>query len=335
MRALERLGLKIKPVTHTAIGGNDKGYPDLSISFRLAWKIGIHIDTEKVNRILPIEAKTFTPDLVWIEKGNMIKPATIKRMKAASPNAVIVSYSEDDMFNELNRTRAFTAGLAHYDIVFTTKSHNTNPDELKALGARRCIMVDKAFDPDQHYPVDITHDELNAYGSDIGFIGSYARERGEDVMMLAKNGFQVRVWGNGWNSFMETHPNLKVERRALVNTDGDLLYSKAIAATRINLGFLRKANRDLQTDRSIEIPACGGFMLAEYSTEHARLFENGLEAVFYRNRDEMMKKARYFLEHESERQTIAAASRERCVNSGYTHDERLRFMLSQALGKPF
>ena len=67
MRALERLGLQIKPVTHTAIGGEDKGYPDLSVAFRLAWKIGIHLDTEKVNRILPFEAMTFTPDVVWIE----------------------------------------------------------------------------------------------------------------------------------------------------------------------------------------------------------------------------------------------------------------------------
>jgi len=117
----------------------------------------------------------------------------------------------------------------------------------------------------------------------------------------------------------------------LVNTESDLAYTKGIAATRINLGFLRKENRDLQTDRSIEIPASGGFMLAEYSDEHARLFDDGKEAAFYSNPDEMVAKARYFLEHDAERAAIAAAGRARCLTDGYSHDERMRFMLARAM----
>ena len=65
---------------------------------------------------------------------------------------------------------------------------------------------------------------------------------------------------------------------------------KGIAAMQINLGFLRKVNRDIQTDRSVEIPACGGFMLAEYSTEHSLLFKEGVEAVFYRNQNELAER---------------------------------------------
>ena len=94
------------------------------------------------------------------------------------------------------------------------------------------------------------------------------------------------------------------------------------------LAFLRKANRDLHTDRSIEIPACGGFLLAEYSDEHARLFEEDKEAVYFRSRDELVEKVKYYLIHEEERRDIVAAGLQRCRTSGYSHRDRVAFMLS-------
>ncbi len=337
LRALRETGAQVEPLSHTAIGGEDSGHAPLSLPFKLAWKLGLHLDTEGVNKAILTAAKRFPADLIWIEKGNMIGPSTLAKLRTLRPQAIIASYSEDDMFNPINRTRAYTAGLHHYDVVFTTKSFNTDPGELPSLGARgarRCVMVDKAYDPLQHHPLILTDAERDELSADAGFIGSYAPERGEAVRFLAENGVSVRVWGNGWQRFTDAHPNLRIECRALVNTPGDLHYTKGVRATRINLGFLRKINRDRQTDRSVEIPACGGFMLAEQSDEHGRLFDDGREAVFFQSDNEMLEKTRYYLEHEDERQIIAAAGYRRCVDGGYSHAERMRFMLATALDKP-
>ena len=334
-RAFERLGAEVATLTHTPLGGEEHGYVEPSFSFRVAWKLGIHPDTESVNSRLLSETARFKPDLIWIEKGNMVRPETLRRLRKISPSAVIAAYSDDDMFASCNRTRAYTAGLRQYDVVFTTKSYNTDPEELPRLGAKRVVMVDKAYDPNQHKPLELSTREHKELGCDVGFIGSFAPERLDAVKRLAVGGIAVRVWGNGWEGVPEGTPNLILERRALVNGLDDLKYTKGICATRINLGFLRKANRDLQTDRSIEIPACRGFMLAEMSNEHARLFEDGREAVFFTSHDDLTVKARYFLEHEDERAEIAAAGRRRCVESGYTHQDRVGFMLSAALdGQP-
>ena len=329
-QALKRLGAEVEAISHTPVGDNEDGTPGHSLLFRIAWKLGIHMDTENINSSVPVRAQAFEPDLIWIEKGNMIHPSSITALHTICPNAIIASYSEDDMYNPINRSLAYQRGLKHYHIVFVSKSFNARKEELPSLGARVCQFVDKAFDPEQHRPIEITEAERKAYGSDVGFIGTYAPERGADLLFLAENGLSVRVWGNGWEAFGGKHSNLRVERRALVNRPNDLRYTKGILATKINLGFLRKINRDLQTDRSIEIPACGGFMLAEFSSEHDRLFANGDEAVFYKNRQDLLDKTRLYLSNDTLRHSIAKAGRARCVASNYSHDGRMAFMLEKA-----
>jgi spore maturation protein CgeB len=141
----------------------------------------------------------------------------------------------------------------------------------------------------------------------------------------------VRIWGNGWTDKIGVHPNLRVEGKPLVNTDTELRYTKGICSTRINLGFLRKMNRDLQTARSVEIPACAAFLLAERTDEHRRLFDEGREAEFFGSNEELLTKTRYYLDNESERSAIGRAGHQRCLKSGYSQAERMGSMFEQVL----
>ena len=133
----------------------------------------------------------------------------------------------------------------------------------------------------------------------------------------------MRIWGAFWERFRVHHPNLRVERREVFQDE----YAKVLCATKINLGFLRKMNRDQQTARSIEIPACGAFMLAERTDEHLGLFVEGVEAEFFADDTEMVEKVRHYLAHEEKRREIAAAGRQRCLTSGYSNQERLSKVL--------
>jgi spore maturation protein CgeB len=111
----------------------------------------------------------------------------------------------------------------------------------------------------------------------------------------------------------------------------DEAYPRVVNATRINLGFLRKANRDQQTTRSIEIPACRGFMLAERTKEHRRLFREGIEAEFFEGFDELLAKCRHYLVQEDERRRIAENGHRRCIFGGYSYEGRLLSVLEHAM----
>ncbi len=72
-------------------------------------------------------------------------------------------------------------------------------------------------------------------------------------------------------------------------------------------------------------------MLAERTVEHQKLFDEGKEAVFFdiNNPQELLEKVKYHLAHDEERKTIANAGRKRCTDGGYSHHDRLRYMVEQ------
>jgi spore maturation protein CgeB len=211
-----------------------------------------------------------------------------------------------------------------YDLFATTKSYGV--EELRSLGCRKVIFVGNAFDPNTHRPVSVSPEERMQYGGAVGFIGTWEAERAETMNWLAANGCEVRIWGNMWNHCPHRHASLVSEGRDLIGAT----YAKAICAFDINLCFLRKLNRDLQTTRSVEIPACGAFMLAERTEEHLQLFEEGAEAEFFSSRDELLDKIKYYLAHPSTRSKIATAGRQRCLRSGYSYHERIRTILAES-----
>lgn len=280
------------------------------------------LDRVKANArlIKMIEEKKF--DIVWIDKELTIRPETLKTIKGLQAGCVIAGYSPDDMNNRANQSKNFLRGLGLYDIYFTTKSYGVS--ELRDMGCRRVEFIANAYDPHTHRPVDVSDKDRDRFGGPVGFIGQWERERQDSILCLAQQGIRVRIWGPAWRKW-EKHPNLRIEKRCLWADD----YAKAICAFDINLCFLRKINRDLQTTRSIEIPACGGFMLAERTDEHLELFEEGKEAEFFGSDEELLDKVKYYLAHDEERERIACAGRERCLKSGYSYHDRLQNAISK------
>ena len=281
------------------------------------------LDSFGANRAIlrAVERRCF--DVVWIDRGLAISPATLQAVRRACPEAVLVAFSLDDMANPRHQSRRWLRSVLLYDLHVTTKSYND--PELREMGAPRVLVIDNAFDPEVHRPLELSQADRERYGASVGFVGHYEAERAELVLELCRAGLDIRVEGPAWSKLRGAHPRLAIGADYL---DG-LEYAKALNATDINLGFLRKANRDVQTTRSIEIPACGAFMLAERTDDHHRLFEEGREAEFFGAFPELLEKCRYYLAHPDERRTIAAAGLRRCLDAGYSYAARLEQVLGE------
>jgi spore maturation protein CgeB len=219
------------------------------------------------------------------------------------------------------QSRDFLEQLPEYDIYFTTKSYGVK--ELERLGCPKVKFIGNAFDPHTHRPIPVTDLIRQQFGGPVGFVGTYEKERAELMLSLAQEDIPVRIWGSSWQDCGIKHRNLKIENMPIEGDD----YAAAVSAFDINLCFLRKQNRDLQTQRSVEIPACGGFMLAERTAEHCALFEEGKEAEYFSSPEELLDKVKYYLAHPLARRGIAAAGRERCLKSGYSYPARVKEML--------
>lgn len=261
-------------------------------------------------------------DIVWIDKGLFVRRSTLEFVKKSLPKCKIVSYSPDNMALRHNQSQNYLDSLPLYDFVFTNKSYIL--DDMRRIGAKNIFFFNNMFEPDFHKRYELTSIEREELGGDVGFIGAWEKERADSLLFLAQNGVNVKVFGGGkWVEYEALSPNFKAEKRFL----SDETYCKSLGAFRISLCFLRKMNYDLQTTRTMEIPACGGFMMAERTSEHLALFAEDREAVFFSDNNELLEKCRYYLSHEQERAQIAEAGYQRCYASGYSTTESIRSMI--------
>jgi hypothetical protein len=297
-----------------------------TLPYRIYRKLFGPVDLAGVNRAMIQFCRQTYFDFVWLDKGITIKPATLEIIKKLQPKCIIAGYSPDDMTgNKNNRSSNFLKCLPYYDIYFTTKTYCV--EELKKLGCPQVEFIGNAYDMYTHKPIPISNDDRRRLGGPVGFIGQWEPQRANSLDYLAKSGIEVRVWGYTWERCTTRHKNLKLENKPVWGDD----YARTICSFDINLCFLRKVNRDLQTTRSIEIPACGAFMLAERTDEHLALFEEGKEAAYFSSDEELVDKVKYYLAHEDQRKRIAAAGRQRCIKSGYSNRERLKTMMQKIL----
>jgi spore maturation protein CgeB len=319
MHALRDAGASVIPIdTQTeALRARER-----SIPLRILRCVADSPDLVRANSQILAAAEQQAPDVLWIDKGLTIAPGTLHAVRERHPRCVIVGYSPDDMMNPGSQSRRFLAGLPQYDIYFTTKSYGVA--ELHKLGARRAHFTGNAYDPSTHRPMVPSAQQRAELGGIVGFIGTWEAQRSASICQLAAAGVPVRVWGNGWHKCHFRSDFLRLENRPLLGDD----YALALCSFDLNLCFLRKSNRDLQTTRSMEIPACGGFMLAERTDEHLALFEEGKEAEYFASDTELIGKAKYYIAHLAERRAIAEAGRLRCLHSGYSNQDRMLQMLN-------
>lgn len=314
--AMRSIGCSVVCVPTTPPGANYE--TPASLIQRVRYRLRFPGDPAKANQAILREVARGA-DILWLDAADMIYPSTLRRAKKINNKLALVWYCEDDMMNPNLRTRQIDGALPLFDLWVTTKSFNAMPEEMPSLGAKRTFFVNNSCDPVLHRPVQLSEQDRNRFGAPVSFIGSLETPRAQSILHLARQGLTVRVWGNGWADWEGRHPNMKIENTPAYNDD----FAKVVSSSSINLCFLRRSNRDLQTCRSVEIPACSGFMVHERNGEITSLYREGKEAVYFSSDDELANICASWVERDQQRSLVGNAARKRTLELELVHDSNI------------
>jgi len=343
--ALERLGYEVESVE---AGGLWKGSGYAVRQIEQLSASGPRI--EQLNARVLGAAERFEPQLVWAEKQEYLRAETVQQLRANG--ALTVHYNPDPYFSlSWKRTRLADECISVYDALIVTKRYELDEYRQHASGA--VIYSPLGYDPIGHAPPS---NPLVNPREKIVFVGGWEPRRERLLCAASEVTSDIGVWGYGWNIAQrprfdplralrlgrltpgrriylgEPQPRLASALRAGEGSNGEIYedrYAEVVAGSQISLGFLRELNPDQHTTRSFEIPAIGGFMLADRTEDHQEFFEEGKEAEYFASDEEFRAKAKYYLDNECARVRIARAGHERCMTSGYSYDDRIRVVMSE------
>jgi spore maturation protein CgeB len=163
------------------------------------------------------------------------------------------------------------------------------------------------------------------------FVGHHEPDGREKYLEeVARNGIKLHLFGSEWDRVVKKSKYLRKNYPVRLAWDDE--YNKALCGAKIALSFLSKLNRDTYTRRCFEIPATKTFMLSQYSKDLASMFKEGVEAEYFRDKDELIDKIGYYLNHSDKREEIALNGYNRVVNDGHDVISRMRYALKVIQG---
>lgn len=96
--------------------------------------------------------------------------------------------------------------------------------------------------------------------------------------------------------------------------------------SKINLNISLRSIKSGIPLRAFEIMGCGGFLLSNFQADFLDDFEPDIDFVYYENREDLVGKIHYYLNHDEERIAIARSGHDKVMKS-HTFRQRVREML--------
>lgn len=261
------------------------------------------------------------PDIV-ITTGIAPVPEDVLR-ELGETGARLCNYLTDDPWNAQVRSKWFLRALPVYDWVFSPRTANL--DDLVKIGCRNVEYLPFAYDPDLHFPPELSEEDYRAFRSDVAVVGGAYGGRAALVGRLIDEGLDASLWGEYWKRY----PNTRAAARGYADPE---TMRRVIASTSIALGLVNRLNRDGHAMRSYEVAAIGAPMLVEETAEHRDLYGPDGECVYYfDNEEELVAKAHRLVDQPEEGRALAEKVRDRIRSGANTYGDRFHTIVETAL----
>ncbi|GEM_PF-6287429 len=272
------------------------------------------------------------PDIAFFPLGSSVWKSTLQTLKQRGVK--LVQWCGLPATTMMERDRI---NLPYFDLIFQPANLGAG---LRAAGARgRIEYVPLGVDPAVYRPVSLTPEERQRYQADVCFIGGlsnrFHRTRRKMIEYAIEQGIDMKIWGGYRHHFLGS-PILKCWQGQIWGEE----QVKALCAAKIGLN-LHVDHEPGELDRganvrTFELAACGVFQLLKRVPGIEEFFQEDKEIVCFETAGEMIDKIRYYLRHDSEREKIAAAARQRALKQHTWSDrvQRMRRHMDELLASP-
>jgi spore maturation protein CgeB len=269
------------------------------------------------------------PDIISLYRATHITKKTLRKIKNENPSTYLISHNEDDPFTKGHPYwlwRNFHAAIPEYDLVLAHRLRNV--EQYKNAGAKNVNFLRSWFDPKRTHAVKLSSNDELKFKCDVVFAGHFEDDgRVEYLEEIVNNGFKLKLFGPGkyWDPVLRKSKSLR-HLAPLQQVWGDD-YNKALCGAKVALCFMSKLNKDTYTRRCFEIPATNTVLISEYSDELSSLYNAGVEADFFKSKQELIQILRRYVDDEAYRASVAKAGHKRVVVDGHDVVSRMKMVL--------
>ncbi len=297
--------------------------------------IALKGDRVAMNKDLLMTVEREKPDICFFYIGDhAIQKTTIQKITARGVTTVY--WCGDDNFRFDSLSKHFGP---YYSYVVTTYSKAI--PKYERLGCR--VIYSSA--PVQ---TEIYHPTASVKDIDVAFVGTWTKPRQRVIEALRSAGISVCVRGNGWPEgpvsqtemveimsrskiglamnisafYIGIKPLVRLFLRRRELGEGGLPIKLDLHHFFSNLREWLQKRTLMIKGRNFEIPACGSLEITDDADALSDYYVDGEEIVMYNGVADLIKKIKYYLEHDTERERIARAGYERTLRD-HTAQKRL------------
>lgn len=276
-----------------------------------------------MNARLLRQAVEFQPDLVHFGKCETVRGVTVAGIKEQTGAMIHHFYGDyraavQPYVADIGRHADLT--LLHHQDQAVYKRH-------RAAGCQKVGFWWAGADPDVFKPHEVEKKfeavmMSNRFGTKRASVRAGQADRHRFVLDMAGAGIPVYVFGHKNGTLAGRHPNLHA--RGFVDLDE---FAVSCSKAKIALNYsTNQVYMYCSWRRIFNTMACGCLLLTRYFPGLETVFGNHRQLVWFKEDQEGIELARYYLKEDEERERIASAAREE-VAARHTWDHRIHDML--------
>ncbi len=302
-RELFKLGHE---VTHVPVQNWYYDFYYKSIINKALVRLGLTRLQTNIQKRLLLELNGQYFDLIWVFKGMELTPQTLKTLKNHTTR--LINFNPDNPFifsGKGSGNKNISQSIHLYDEHFTYDYEVKSRIESKF--GTKCSLVPFGFDNEV-----ISTEDLNEVAEikAVCFVGNPDAYRTKILKEILDHGLPLHVYGHDWQKLIK-HPNLTIHG-AVYDKD----YYKTLRKYRVQLNIMRVHNLNSHNMRSIEVPGCGGIMLAPRTRDHVRFFEEEKEVFLFKDINDLISESKYIMDlSKNDTDKIRLSARHKVLNN--------------------